>query len=766
MYKMFGRVVLFALALVIAVVPLVVAGASAPPIEIPRIELPRVELPREVPPGDAVVISPDVVVPEPLPMPLPPARPGAADTGMETALIAVRRLIDIDDDIFTDFSYSSTFSNWETREGLIWNFTWSGENAHAFASVTPDGKLLSFNMFHFDTSPFGFAQISRDVAVDRAVSFIRRANPGMHQYFTVPDSVNANLHSSEFFIAFNAQVSGHAFPASQISVGVDKFTGEVTSYSTRNIDPNRFNFESVAGLISQNEAVSAFVEKLGLTLEYRSSFDSINNSIRIFPIYLKDTGGMRFISATTGEVLEFVHDVGVDGTLDAMFAAGAAPAAPQVERDEMAAGEGFLRQVTITPAERAAIEQVAGFLTSEQALEKLLEAVQLPDIDVNAFDDKHISLERSFMQPDRFIYNISLFRNLDWDAAETEVRGIFGTVDAAGGRVRSFNIFHQGVPVPLGGTVLPEGDAQAAVEAFLQRIAPAEFALTRPALTMSVIEPFRFGFSGTTSFNYVRYANDIPFRDNGISVTYNHVTRQVTSFSLNWFDNAVFPGLGNILAPQEALSRFVSQNGSDIIFITTGEGNANIVYDFGSAMIDPFTGGTLDWAGAPIDDITVTPDYSDVIGHWSEIFVMRLLENGVYNWSGSFEPDRVMTEAEFVAYIMQIEQPWMARMQPQAFLTQRGINIEVSAERPAVRQFAARIIVEYLGFGQLGVDSRWFVYPFNDDVADEFKGFITIAHMLDIVDGDADGNFNATGNVTRGQAAAMLHNTVLARMAP
>jgi hypothetical protein len=48
------------------------------------------------------------------------ARTASPEESMETALIAVKTLINIDDDIFTDFSYSSSFSNFETREGLVW----------------------------------------------------------------------------------------------------------------------------------------------------------------------------------------------------------------------------------------------------------------------------------------------------------------------------------------------------------------------------------------------------------------------------------------------------------------------------------------------------------------------------------------------------------------------------------------------------------------------------------------------------------------------
>jgi hypothetical protein len=686
------------------------------------------------------------------------ARTVPQEVSMETALIAVKTLVDIDDDVFTDFSYSSSYSNWETREGLVWYFYWSADNAYVYAVASAEGTLLQFSRWDFEGRHFGFAEISKDEAVARADAFIRSANPRTHQYYRAPESVSTSIHSSEFHLMYNAEVNGRAFPAAQISVSIDKFTGEVVRYHTRNVDPGRFRFEPATGLISQSAAVSAYAERIGLSLEYRSSFDWESNVLTVFPAYLRNSHGDSFISARTGQVVHYVYDLGEEDS--ASLAGGAGTGSPQAAMDA-AEGDGG-RRANITPAERAAIEQVAGFLSSEQALQKLLEAAGLADLDVRSFDEQHIGLNRDFLDRNRYLYNITMFRHLDWDADDDEIAGLFGNVDATTGRVMSFTFFYHGLP--MSDSAMTDAQAEAAVNAFLRGIAPDELAKTRLEGRQSPAAD-RFGSrTGSFSFSFVRHENDIPFRDNGINVTFNQHTQRVTSFSLSWYENVTFPSVAGVLTQQRALSAFVDQNGSEIFYITTGEGNASIVYEFARhALIDPFTGRAMGHDGRPITDSTVTPAYGDVAGHWSELYVMRLLDNGVFLWGGRFEPNRVMTELEFLHYIMLIEASSFARVQPQAFFAQRGIDVEASADRQLTRQEAARIIVEYLGYGNLARQPQWFVYPFNDSVAEEYRGFITISYMLGIVSGDENGRFNAANNVTRAHAAVMLHNLILAR---
>jgi len=687
------------------------------------------------------------------------AQTQAQEVSMEKALVAVKSLIDIDDDVFTEFSYSSYFSNFETREGLVWSFSWSdAANAHINAQATSDGVLLHFRKFQWDGKSFGFAEISKEAATTAANEFLKRANPGIYSFFKAPASINTSIHNSEYTLHYSAEVNGHAFDAARITINVNKFTGVVSGYNTRNINPEGFRFESAENLITESAAIAAYVDKIGLSLEYRSVFDFENNKITVIPVYLFNSFSDRFISARTGEVVTYVYDA---GSVDDV-ALGAQNLAAREEMSEADAAGG--QRASITPAERAAIEQVAGFLTSEQALQRLLAAAEITDLDVASFTDQHISLGRDFFDRERFFYDVNLYRFIDWTETGDELTGVFGRVNAATGRVMSFTLHYNGTPMASGQGVVTEVRAREIVDTFLKRMAPEELARTK-------MEDFRapevvpFGFrGGNYHFRFIRYENDVPFRDNGINVTFNQNIGKITSYSLEWFDNVTFPSVANVLTPQQALTAFVGFRGSTISYITTGGGNASIVYDFRSwDTVDPFTGKAIDFMGTPMEQNFETPDYRDVSGHWSERYVNRLLDNGVFLWGGDFEPDKVMTEFEFLQFIMLVEGGPMPRSEMQHFLNWRGINIEASSERNLTRQAAARIIVEYLGFAKLAEQSRWFVYPFIDNVAEEYKGYITICYMLGIVSGDNNRRFNASNNVTRGHAAAMLHNLIISR---
>ena len=681
------------------------------------------------------------------------------EDSMETALIAVKRLINLDDDVFTDFSYYSGYTNYQTREGLIWTFQWSDmQNGYVYASATADGILLDYRMYDFGAGYFGFAEVSRETAVATADDFIRAASPATYTYYKAPTDVSININSRDYRLSYTAEVNGRLFNAASINVQVDKFTGVVTGYSTTNVNPGNFKFEEASPIISESAAISAYAEKIGLTLEYRSNFNWREGTVTVFPAYLFNSSGDRYIGAKAGDVLELIYDRGLGGVNDEMSMDMSSPA------PEAAAGADFSRQ-NLTPAEIAALERVSGFLNGDQALQKLIEIMEIADLNVNSFDERNVSLRRDYYDRERYFYDIFLYK---WDGmdgmSEDEVTNISGRVDAETGRVVSFNYGYRYRPytweeVPA----VSVQQAEATVDAFLKRHAPAELAKSKIDSESSSMEVPMPRWGGDYRFQYIRYENDTRFRDNGISVSVDPNTGKIMSYSLNWYENVTFPSVSNVLTPERALTAYVADSGSSVYYITVGDGNAALVYDFGGwNLIDPFTGKAIDYSGEPMTEgPAAEPAYDDVKGHWSEHFVTRLLDNGVSLWGGAFEPDKTVTQEEFLRYIIQIDPS--SPITPQAFFADRGISIDADPNVILTKQDAARIIVEYLGYGRLARQSEWYVYPFNDDVGDDFRGFVTIAYILGIIGGDNNGNFNAGSNVTRSHAAVMLYNLILAR---
>ena len=700
-----------------------------------------------------------------LPFAVSAASSDSPEQGMETALIAVKTLIEIDDEVFTDFNYSSSFSNWETREGLIWQFSWTDQKSASInAAATSEGVLLQYHMYQHDGKYFGFAEVSGDQAKATADAFIRRANPDTFSYYKEPSIVQTSLHDNTFSFVYYAEVNGHAFEAATLSVGVNKFTGEVCMYYTRNVNPGRYRFEGASGLISESAAVAAYAGKIGLSLEYRSRFDYDNgvSSISVFPVYVFNSGSDRYIGAKTGEVVEYVYDLGTDDAANNSMGAPA-PSADMVQ-SEAEGGDGGSR-ANLTPAEREAIERLAGFLTSEQALEALIEAADLTDLDASSFSNQYIGLSRDYHDTNRYFYDVSISRHDEWDLNDDDVVSMYGRVDAETGRVLSFAFNYFGTPVKGNGEAVPEEQASAIVDAFLNRMAPAE--LGKSELNrIATPRPGKDGYVYETyQYSYTRHENGVPYRDNGIYVSFNQYTGKITSYSLNWYDNVTFPDISNVLTPERALGAYVGQSGSRIVYITTGGGEATLVYEFTQMYIDPFTGGAVDYSGSPWADVKETPEYGDVRGHWSESYVMKLLDNGVFMWGGRFEPDKVMTELEFLRYIMQLEGGYYSRMagaDVAEYYSRRGVEVEASPDRLLTRQEAARIITEFLGYKQLAEKSEWFIYPFTDNVDAAYKGHIAICYMLEIVSGN-NGRFDPMQNITRAHAAVLLHNLILAK---
>ena len=708
--------------------------------------------------GMPLTASAAMVMPVPSPEQsdsMPSRRNESPEGSMETALIAVASLFDIDSDVYTDFSYSSNSSSGRT-EDVIWSFSWSSDtrNAYIYAYVTEDGTVIQFRKFAYEEQSFGFAEVGMDEAVAIADGFIAKANPDSYEFYKAPAEVTININNSEYSISYFAESDGYAFTAAQLSVSINKFTGEITGYATSNINPERFRFESAASLISESDAIIAYAGKIGLSLEYRSYFDYERGTITVFPVYLFDEGGNKFISAVSGNVVELVIDTGTVA-MDAAYglSGGAGSSAPRNMTEENEDGGD---RSALSAAEISALDRVSGFLSSEQALQKLLETAGLEDIDMDSFSERYINLNRDYMDRDRYFYDVMLYAMSEHMSKENDIQMVYGRVHAETGRVFSFTISYAGAFIPDEQNDLTEEQVKAAVDEFLERAAPDE-------LEKSGFEGSERSYRGDSyGFNYYRIENGIPFRSNGISVTINQHSGKIMSYSLNWFDNVSFPGVEDVIEPHEALAEFAAQVGTTITYVTTGRGNAALVYGFKNrSLIDPFTGAALDYNGRPWVDNDVTPEYGDVSGHWSENLVLTLLNNGVYLWGGSFEPDKAMTEMEFMQYILLIES-YYAPIEPLAYLAMRGLNIELDADAILTRQRAAKIVVEYLGYGKLGEQYEWFSYPFSDAAGAEYKGYITICYMLGIVSGN-NGVFNATGSITRSQAASILYNLILSK---
>ncbi len=269
--------------------------------------------------------------------------------------------------------------------------------------------------------------------------------------------------------------------------------------------------------------------------------------------------------------------------------------------------------------------------------------------------------------------------------------------------------------------------------------------------------------SASYSFRWNRIAgDDIPYVDNGVSITVDGATGNIESYRLTWYDQAEFPELAGGLT-EEAEAAYAQLNGLELYFMRTEKDGAyHPVYAFSenrlSTMMDVATGEALRYDGTPAV-AQKRPEYSDLAGHWSRKAVESLKENGYYLEGEKFQPDKVITQGEFLQYLYGKNSgevtPLAAvkRAADQGFLTTE----EMDEDQPLTRGMAAKIAVRYLGLEAAAEHPEIFANLFSDAVPTEYRGYAAICKGMNVMSGDKAGRFNAAGQMTRGQAASVLY---------
>lgn len=161
--------------------------------------------------------------------------------------------------------------------------------------------------------------------------------------------------------------------------------------------------------------------------------------------------------------------------------------------------------------------------------------------------------------------------------------------------------------------------------------------------------------------------------------------------------------------------------------------------------------------------------YSDIKNHWAKEYIIPLAEKNIISGypDGTFKPDNNITVAEFTKLVLvssgiefENSNPWHKAIISKAMeegLIKKGEFTNYD-KRLIARGEMAGIIAR-----QLGVDSpEASTTSFKDDkqIPKNLKGYIKVASDEGIITGMPNGNFNANGYATRGEAATMIYRMI------
>lgn len=585
------------------------------------------------------------------------------------------------------------------------------------------------------------------------------------------EDIQANLMYPSYMFNFTRTVNGVPFYNNNVSVEVNRETGEIQSYQCNWTDD--LVFPSVDTSIPMEQAQKMYRDNIGLKLVYNYTVDGEN--LKIFPAYVPKYSSNYCIDALSGERLE-INPVysGLNYEKSAL---------DQTAMSRKAGGKG--ESISITPEERKAIEKVSRLITQDEA-EKIARDFKLLGL-TDDFKVSYLNLNRDWPDRDDYVWYINFAKEAQKDAAKKNA-SVSVTLNAMTGEIKRFYTYE--APVQTGEGKYDEAASKAAVESFLKSFKPDKYRDTEADDTTNNTYLRDMGkiLQRQYTFRYVRKVNGIPFSGNYMSVTYDAVEGKVVGFDLIWFETN-FPSLEKAAPVETAYEKLFSDVGLVLQYKAqyTNEASAKIlpprspnakseirlVYapKLGKPLtIDAFTGVLLNYNGEPYKEIKPVV-YSDISGNFAEKQIAVLAEYGISLEGDKFKPEEAITQKDYLTLLSKtlynygpvypVSDTGKETEQLYRNLVREGVvkEGEMSPESAITREEGVKFIIRALKYDKVADIKGIFKVDFKDmeSINPDLTGYVAIAQGLGIVAGN-EGYFKPKMNLSRAEAAVMIFN--------
>ena len=658
---------------------------------------------------------------------------------LEQAIISAKKIITVPDD-YTEFTHNSSEREVRGTKVRIWDLNWAekeDKKGSISASIGEDGFLYQYSNYDGDSkdSKDGLANITKDQAQVSAEDFLKNVIPEYIGEIKLVKNDSASFQGDEYNFTYQKFVNEIPVNYIYINVGVNKYSGKVTSFSNDNLEVKGAEYPNLSGIIDSVTAEKAYIDKIGIDLKYYSYYDYEKKKMNIFAGYAPSNIS-EFIDAKTGQVVSYSSDNKLDDrNKDHSLVNASANNLDKANQE-------------LTQEEMDAIQNVANLISKEKAESILRETSDLITADMKVSD---ASLNKNYLD-DEYSWNISF-------------DGVYGRVNAKSGEVISLHSYNYNKLGTSGNT--SKADAQNTVENFLKKVAPNKFTQTKfkdinnPILKITD-RPIE---ENTFMFNYVRQVNGIEFSGNYLNVEVDKNTGKIIGYDNNWYDNASFPDVSNVINKEAAFNKIKDLAGFSLQYTMLDANKVGIVYDFinknDSYIIDPINGIRIDYTGKAYRENKL-PEYTDINGHWCEKTVKELLDNGYYIDGEKFNPNMNITQINFFKYIYSPVKNNYSDDDFYDMLIQNGVIKDEEKAPNSVVSYndAAKFIIRYLGYEKLAGHSEIFNSPFKDNIEDSYKGYASMCYALNIIKGDTNGNFNGSHNISNAEAAVIVYNLI------
>ena len=645
----------------------------------------------------------------------------------EQAIVNVKSIVPISEE-YKNFSHSSREIKKDGDTITVWNLEWEtddGVNGGGYISAKIDsyGNLCRYSNYKYDYDSSGLIKVNREKAENTAYEFLKRVLPEYYSDMKIVNTDYNDTYSDEYNFTYQQYINEIPVDFVKVEIGVNKFTGELQSYTGFEEGFKNMDYPISEGIIDIEDAKNRYINNIQNDFDYYSAHNYRTKDNKNFAAYSIDNS--KAINAQTGEIVK-TNKSGINYYTDEYSIKSAGAVA-----DESAISD-------LSDVEKEEVSKISGLISKEKAQEIIKESIDL-------FSNSNPS-------------DVAFIKRYTGDYIwEVNFGDGYAEVDALTGEVVSFYFY--GEKSANGSQILNEKEAQEKAEKLLKNIAGNKFTQTKLNDTYSQDEESDF-----YEFNYIRQINNRNFMSNRLNIIINKYTGNVVEYRSIWYDNVSVADVSHAISKTDAFNKFNDSESFGLQYVLNANNEVELVYDFSKNFpyyIDAVTGKKIDSMGEEYKTDKI-PQYDDIQGHWCEKIVKELLDSGYYISEDKFNPNSNISQINFFKYMLSRNMSDYSEDELYEILMDRGIitKEERNANGPVTNKDAAKFITRYLGYEKLAKNSKIFNNMFKDSIDDEYLGYANICYGLNIIKGDSKGNFNGNQCVTNAKAALYIYNIV------
>ncbi|MGE5403475.1 MAG: YcdB/YcdC domain-containing protein [Candidatus Saccharibacteria bacterium] len=680
---------------------------------------------------------------------------------LKTAIQTVKNIFPIPQ-AFTQFS--SRYNDSDGRKTWVLSWKAAGDAPGWFNAEVDavSGEITSISLDQpiiYPAPAIRIPTVTLDEAVKTASSWLKRLAPSHLKELRInpPEKTwqNIDLYSSSYQIAWQRLANGIPVRGDGASINIDSTKGNIISY-TLNWTPAQF--PSSAKIVNAAKANSAFTRANMLELQYlvpqdRVFMDKGKTTVKPILVYslIHKSGGI--IDARTGLPLELPKDQYLQNASLALGRGGMSGMAFDEKSKLPAPSE-------LSPQEMAEVVANEKLLTQGQAIAVLHKWVYRS----NNMTVESANLDTDYINPTTRVWRLSLASKSNADNIKQQM---FAGVNATNGELLDFSFeLPQDSNKPV---KLSREEAMNLAKTFIDTVNPDKFMLTR-------IEQSNNEKQATSllNFAFTRLVNKIPVPNDGITISVDARSGEITSYRLTWRDIA-FPAPISIMGEAQAIQAYLNSMPLELSYCRigseSGSSSMKLLYvptlkmvteSIGSntSMIDAITGQPVDWDGKPLESKDRRAAFLDIKGSFAEKDIALLGQVGFFKEFGpKFLPNQSITLVSLLRALLTAKDGNFSynnsdNAEIMRLATERGwVKGKVDPNMTVSREMLGRLLVRYLGIEYLANMGGIFKPSYKDIAPNSsFAGHAALLKGLGLVHTPGT-NYQPQAKVTRAETA-------------